>query len=78
MKNDIQEVAEGVELTDGFHLLMEALEMNGITNIYGLLGIPVTEIGRMWQARGNKFFSFRNEQNAGYACLLYTSPSPRD
>ncbi|HEY4316036.1 MAG TPA: oxalyl-CoA decarboxylase [Herbaspirillum sp.] len=69
MKNDIQ-VAAGVELTDGFHLLMDALEMNGVTNIYGLLGIPVTEVGRLWQARGNKFFSFRNEQNAGYAASV--------
>jgi oxalyl-CoA decarboxylase len=72
MKNDIQPEAfesQG-ELTDGFHLLMEALELNGITNIYGLLGIPVTEIGRLWQARGNKFFSFRNEQNAGYAASV--------
>ena len=69
MKNDIQ-VAAGVELTDGFHLLMDALEMNGITNIYGLLGIPVTEVGRLWQARGNKFYSFRNEQNAGYAASV--------
>ncbi|MEO7206936.1 MAG: oxalyl-CoA decarboxylase [Steroidobacteraceae bacterium] len=58
---------KSMELTDGFHLLMDALELNGITNIYGLLGIPVTEIGRMWQARGNSFFSFRNEQSAGYA-----------
>jgi len=71
MKNDIQAAAAtGVELTDGFHLLMDALEMNGITNIYGLLGIPVTEVGRMWQARGNKFYSFRNEQNAGYAASV--------
>ncbi|HWU85490.1 MAG TPA: oxalyl-CoA decarboxylase [Rhodocyclaceae bacterium] len=63
-------VAEGVELTDGFNLLMDALEMNGIKNIYGLLGIPVTEVGRMWQARGNNFYSFRNEQNAGYAASV--------
>src|SRR5690606_29299826 len=56
--------------TDGFHLLMDALEMNGIKNIYGLLGIPVTEVGRMWQARGNNFYSFRNEQNAGYAASV--------
>lgn len=73
MKNDTQSEAfhaQAGELTDGFHLLMEALEMNGVTNIYGLLGIPVTEIGRMWQARGNKFFSFRNEQNAGYAASV--------
>src|SRR6195256_1086259 len=73
MKNDTQSEAfhtQDVELTDGFHLLMDALEMNGITNIYGLLGIPVTEVGRIWQARGNKFFSFRNEQNAGYAASV--------
>jgi oxalyl-CoA decarboxylase len=71
MSNEIKAaVAAGVELTDGFHLLMDALEMNGITNIYGLLGIPVTEVGRMWQARGNKFYSFRNEQNAGYAASV--------
>ncbi len=44
--------------------------MNGIDNIYGLLGIPVTEIGRLWQARGKRFFSFRNEQNAGYAASV--------
>jgi oxalyl-CoA decarboxylase len=71
MKNETQEIqSQTGELTDGFHLLMDALEMNGITNIYGLLGIPVTEVGRMWQARGNKFFSFRNEQNAGYAASV--------
>ncbi|MDE3021773.1 MAG: oxalyl-CoA decarboxylase [Pseudomonadota bacterium] len=62
--------SRSTDLTDGFHLLMDALELNGITNIYGLLGIPVTEIGRLWQARGNNFFSFRNEQNAGYAASV--------
>jgi oxalyl-CoA decarboxylase len=70
MSTETAIVPESEELTDGFHLLMEALEMNGITNIYGLLGIPVTEIGRLWQARGNRFFSFRNEQNAGYAASV--------
>src|SRR3569623_1450234 len=73
MKNDTPLEAfkpESQELTDGIHLLMDALEMNGITNIYGLLGIPVTEVGRMWQARGHKFYSFRNEQNAGYAASV--------
>lgn len=67
MSNDTVRGSEDTELTDGFHLLLEALEMNGIDTIYGLLGIPVTEIGRLWQARGNRFYSFRNEQSAGYA-----------
>lgn len=68
--DDAELVSEEVELTDGFHLLMEALEMNGIENIYGLLGIPVTEVGRLWQARGNRFYSFRHEQHAGYAASI--------
>ncbi len=67
MSNDTVRGSEDTELTDGFHLLLETLEMNGIDTIYGLLGIPVTEIGRLWQARGNRFYSFRNEQSAGYA-----------
>jgi len=70
MSNEAATVPEAAVQTDGFHLLMEALEMNGIDTIYGLLGIPVTEIGRLWQARGNRFFSFRNEQNAGYAASV--------
>ena len=70
MSQETARVPEGAELTDGFHLVMDALEMNGIENLYGLLGIPVTELGRMWQARGHKFYSFRNEQNAGYAASI--------
>lgn len=70
MSNETATVPEGTELTDGFHLLMEALEINGIDTIYGLLGIPVTEVGRLWQARGNRFFSFRHEQHAGYAASV--------
>jgi oxalyl-CoA decarboxylase len=62
--------AGSTELTDGFNLLMDALELSGITHMYGVLGIPVTEVGRMWQGRGNSFFSFRNEQNAGYAASV--------
>ena len=70
MSNETAIVSEGAELTDGFHLIMDALEMNGIENMYGLLGIPVTGLGRMWQARGHNFYSFRNEQNAGFAASI--------
>lgn len=70
MSNVAKTVSEGAELTDGFHMIMDALEMNGIENIYGLVGIPVTELGRMWQARGHKFYSFRHEQSAGFAASI--------
>ena len=59
-----------VELTDGFHLLIDALKMNGISDMYGVVGIPVTGLARLWQADGQRFFSFRHEQHAGFAASV--------
>src|SRR6185312_1853076 len=58
------------ELTDGFHLVIDALKLNGIKTIYGVPGIPVTDFGRMAQAEGIRVLSFRHEQNAGYAAAV--------
>src|ERR1700685_3307265 len=58
------------ELTDGFHLLIDALKLNGLTTIYGVPGIPITDFGRMAQASGLRVLSFRHEQNAGYAAAI--------
>jgi oxalyl-CoA decarboxylase len=58
------------ELTDGFHLVIDALKLNGINTIYGVPGIPITDLGRMMQAEGIRVLSFRHEQNAGYAASI--------
>ena len=58
------------ELTDGFHLVIDALKLNGITNIYGVPGIPITDLGRMMQAEGMHVYAFRHEQHAGYAASI--------
>ncbi|QOZ29741.1 oxalyl-CoA decarboxylase [Bradyrhizobium sp. CCBAU 51753] len=58
------------ELTDGFHLVIDALKLNGINTIYGVPGIPITDLGRMAQAEGIRVVSFRHEQNAGYAASI--------
>jgi len=58
------------ELTDGFHLIIDALKLNGLTTIYGVPGIPITDFGRMAQASGIRVLSFRHEQNAGYAASI--------
>jgi oxalyl-CoA decarboxylase len=58
------------ELTDGFHLVIEALKLNGIETIYNVPGIPITDLGRMAQAAGIRVISFRHEQNAGYAAAI--------
>ncbi len=58
------------ELTDGFHLIIDALKLNGVETIYGVPGIPITDFGRMAQAAGIRVLSFRHEQNAGYAASI--------
>jgi oxalyl-CoA decarboxylase len=58
------------ELTDGFHLIIDALKLNEIKTIYGVPGIPITDFGRMAQAAGIRVLSFRHEQNAGYAASI--------
>jgi oxalyl-CoA decarboxylase len=57
-------------LTDGFHLIVDALKLNGITTIYGVPGIPITDLGRLAQAEGMRVISFRHEQHAGYAASI--------
>jgi len=56
--------------TDGFHLLIDALKLNGIDTIFGLPGIPITDLTRKLQAAGVRVISFRHEQNAGYAASI--------
>src|SRR6186997_752748 len=62
--------ADERELTDGFHLVIDALKLNGLNTIYGVPGIPITDFGRMAQAAGIRVLSFRHEQNAGYAAAI--------
>jgi oxalyl-CoA decarboxylase len=64
------EVEAQEDLTDGFHLIIDALKLNGVKTIYGVPGIPITDFGRMAQAEGIRVISFRHEQNAGYAASI--------
>ena len=64
------EAAAERELTDGFHLVIDALKLNGVKTIYNVPGIPITDLGRMMQAEGLRVISFRHEQHAGYAASI--------
>ena len=55
------------ETIDGFHLVINALKLNDIDTIFGLPGIPITDLTRMAQAEGMRVISFRHEQHAGNA-----------
>ncbi|MCB1744656.1 MAG: oxalyl-CoA decarboxylase, partial [Gammaproteobacteria bacterium] len=62
--------AEQPNLTDGFHLVVDALKLNGIDTIYEVPGIPITDLGRLAQAEGMRVISFRHEQHAGNAAAI--------
>src|SRR5215468_3283662 len=74
---DAPKVASGADVnvqpqaeTDGFTLVIDALKLNGIDTIFGLPGIPITDLTRRSQAAGMRVISFRHEQNAGYAASI--------
>ena len=58
------------QTVDGFQIVIDALKANGIDTIYGLPGIPITDLTRRAQAAGLRVLSFRHEQNAGYAASI--------
>lgn len=67
------ESSNGQELpaaTDGFHLVVDALKLNGIDTIYGVAGIPITDLARLAQAEGIQYIGFRHEQSAGNAAAI--------
>src|SRR5215469_2962916 len=58
------------DMTDGFHLVVEALKLNGFDTIYGVAGIPITDLARLAQAQGIRYIGFRHEQSAGNAAAI--------
>ncbi len=65
-----EQTVESENLTDGFHLIIDALKLNSINTIYNVPGIPITDLGRFMQQAGMRVLSFRHEQNAGYAAAI--------
>ncbi|WP_127358280.1 oxalyl-CoA decarboxylase [Actinacidiphila soli] len=58
------------ELTDGYHLVVDALKLNDVDIIYGVVGIPITDLARLAQAQGIRYIGFRHESNAGHAAAI--------
>ena len=56
--------------TDGFHLVLDALRLNGVENLYGVAGIPITDLLRLAQAEGFRYIGFRHEQSAANAAAI--------
>ncbi|MGP4014514.1 oxalyl-CoA decarboxylase [Saccharopolyspora sp. 5N708] len=60
-------VEPAAELTDGYHLAVDALKLNDIRTIYGVVGIPITDLARLAQASDIRYIGFRHESDAGHA-----------
>jgi len=56
--------SEGI---DGATILVRALKQQGVEYMFGIVGVPVIEIGMAAQMEGIKFIAMRNEQAASYA-----------
>jgi oxalyl-CoA decarboxylase len=56
--------------TNGFHLTVNALKLNGVKKIYGVAGIPITDLARIAQRSGIRYIGFRHEASAGYAAAI--------
>src|SRR6201997_2234736 len=54
-------------LTAGYHLVVDGLKLNGVETIYGVVGIPITDLARVAQASGIRYIGFRHESAAGHA-----------
>lgn len=59
--------AAQTDLTDGFHVLVETLLKNHFERMYGVIGIPVTDVARIAQAKGIRYLGLRHESDAGNA-----------
>ena len=51
----------------GYEVVAKSLALQKLTHAFGIVGIPVIELGMALQANEIKYFGFRNEQAAAYA-----------
>src|SRR2546426_10283501 len=57
-------------IPNGFPLMVDALKLNGLDTIFGVAGIPVTDLVRLGQAEGIRYIGFHHEQSAGNAAAI--------
>lgn len=59
------------EQVTGMYILAESLRRLGLMDVYGLVGIPVTEAAYAMQKLGINYYGFRFEQQAGMAAATH-------
>lgn len=59
------------EQVTGMYILAQSLKRLGLNDVYGLVGIPVTEAAYAMQKVGMNYYGFRFEQQAGMAAATH-------
>jgi 2-hydroxyacyl-CoA lyase 1 len=57
--------------TTGAHIIAKTLKDLGVTVVFGIVGVPVSDIAEQAINLGIRFIGFRNEQAASYAATAY-------
>ena len=67
---DTTATTPATNLTDSPHYLAETLIKNGVKNMYGVVGIPVTDFARIAQEMGIRYIGMRHEEDAVNAAAV--------
>lgn len=51
----------------GYDIVARALAAQGVEFVFGIVGVPVIELGTACMEADMNYYGFRNEQTAGYA-----------
>ena len=54
-------------MISGNEVIAKSLASQGVTHVFGIVGIPVIDLGFMLQGESMNYFGFRNEQAMSYA-----------
>jgi 2-hydroxyacyl-CoA lyase 1 len=56
-----------VEMVSGNEVIAKSLAYQGVTHVFGIVGIPIIDLGFWVQGEDMNYFGFRNEQAMSYA-----------
>lgn len=63
--------APAANVTDGMHIIAQTMLKNGLDKLYGVIGIPVTDVARIAQGEGVRYIGLRHEADAGNAAAAH-------
>lgn len=59
-----------MDVLEGCDVLAESLRSQGVQYVFGIVGIPVIEVGTALQAAGVHYIGMRNEQSVSCAGMF--------